>query len=162
VTEKARIVRHVRIWLGLFIVGLVISGLTAIPISRELSVLYRALHYFGIRAGPVHDWIQEVYAAVLNTKVRHPYLLYGTDWLAFGHFAIALFFLAPFRDPVTNVSVIRLGVVACALVIPYAIVFGAIREIPWWWRAIDCSFGLFGMIPLLMSLRLIKRLESSP
>ena len=26
-------------------------------------------------------------------------------------------------------------------------IFGAVRDIPFWWRLIDCSFGVFGAIP---------------
>lgn len=40
------------------------------------------------------------------------------------------------------------GLIACVLVIPYALVFGAVRGIPLWWRLIDCSFGVFGFVPL--------------
>ncbi|MDB6032636.1 MAG: hypothetical protein JWM16_2974, partial [Verrucomicrobiales bacterium] len=33
--------------------------------------------------------------------------------------------------------------IACVAIIPYAFVFGAVRQIPIWWRLIDCSFGVF-------------------
>ncbi|HSH39366.1 MAG TPA: hypothetical protein VK993_11325 [Chthoniobacterales bacterium] len=64
---------------------------------------------------------------------------YGTDWLAFGHIVIAIFFAGPLIDPVRNLWVIRAGQIACVLVIPLALVCGDIRGIPLWWRAIDCS-----------------------
>jgi len=48
---------------------------------------------------------------------------------------------------------------ACSLVIPYAFVFGALRGIPFWWRLIDCSFGIFGAIPLWMCKRWSGELE---
>jgi hypothetical protein len=35
-------------------------------------------------------------------------------------------------------------------VIPLALIAGAIRQIPFYWRVIDCSFGVFGIIPLLL------------
>jgi hypothetical protein len=149
----------IRAWLLVFMFGLAFSGATAIPLTRELNVLYRALHYFEIRGGAVHDWIQHVYAALLDTQIRYPFLNYGTDWLAFGHFVIAIAFIGPLKDPVRNVWVVHFGLIACALVVPYALVFGAIRDIPWWWRAIDCSFGVFGMIPLVIANRLIRKLE---
>ena len=40
------------------------------------------------------------------------------------------------------------GLIAWVLVIPYALVFGAVRGIPFWWRLVDCSFGVFGFVPL--------------
>lgn len=158
-SREARTLLWIRCWLILFILGLAISGATALPLSREVNVLYRALHHFGIFSGPLHDWIQEVLAALLDTRARYPFLLYGTDWLAFGHLVIALAFIGPLRDPRRNIWVIEFGILACLLVVPWALAFGAYRGIPWWWRAIDCSFGVFGLIPLLIVRRLIQRLE---
>jgi hypothetical protein len=45
------------------------------------------------------------------------------------------------------------------LVIPYAFIFGAVRGIPVWWRWIDCSFGVFGFIPLWFCRRWARELE---
>ena len=63
------------------------------------------------------------------------------DWLAFGHIVIAVAFLGAWRDPVGNRWLFDFGLIACVLVIPWALVFGALRGIPWWWRLIDCSFS---------------------
>jgi hypothetical protein len=30
---------------------------------------------------------------------------------------------------------------------------------PYWWRVIDCSFGIIGLFPLMICLKNIKRLE---
>ena len=64
----------------------------------------------------------------------------GTDWLAFGHLVIALFFVGPWRHPVANAWVLKAGLVACAGVIPLALICGPLRGIPFYWRLIDCSF----------------------
>jgi hypothetical protein len=58
------------------------------------------------------------------------------------------------------VWVLRAGLIACALVIPLALICGAVRQIPIGWRLVDCSFGIFGAIPLGYCLRLTKGLES--
>ncbi len=150
--------RWIRFWLLVFMAGLAVSGITAIPLTAELSFLYRVLHHFGITSGPFHDWIQQVYAALLENRARYPFLFYGTDWLAFGHFVIALAFIGPYRDPVRNLWVIQFGILACLLVVPYAFVFGAIRQIPWWWSLLDSAFGLGGLGALLIVKRLTKRL----
>ena len=55
-----------------------------------------------------HDGLDATYAA-------YPFIAYGTDWLAFGHLIIALFFVGPMIDPVRNVFVLRAGWWACAL-----------------------------------------------
>jgi len=90
----------------------------------------------------------KVQIALQEVSVIHPFLFYGTDWLAFGHFMIAIAFVGALRDPVRNSWLFNFGLIACALVIPYALLFGAIRGIPFWWRLIDCSFGVFGLVPL--------------
>jgi hypothetical protein len=61
---------------------------------------------------------------------------------------IALVFIGALRDPVRNRWLFDFGLIACVLVIPYALVLGGLRGIPVWWRLIDCSFGVFGFIPL--------------
>lgn len=40
--------------------------------------------------------------------------------------------------------------IACAGIIPLALICGAIRGIPFYWRLIDCAFGVFGIIPLYL------------
>ena len=106
-------------------------------------------------------WILTVRDGLHESYARHPWLAYGTDWLAFAHIVIALFFIGPFVDPVRNVWVLRAGLIACGLVVPLALVCGAVRQIPWGWRLIDCSFGLVGAIPLWYCLRLTKALENN-
>jgi len=86
-----------------------------------------------------------------------PLIAYGTDWLAFGHFVIAIAFLGALRDPVRNLWVIEFGMIACILVVPMALIFGLIRGIPLLWRLIDTSFGIFGIIPLWISRRYVLR-----
>jgi len=94
-----------------------------------------------------------------DSYTRHPWLAYGTDWLAFAHIVIAIFFIGPLIDPVRNIWVVQAGLIACALVIPLALICGPIREIPFGWRLIDCSFGIVGAIPLYYCLRLARSLE---
>jgi hypothetical protein len=89
-----------------------------------------------------------VEAAVREVAAEHPFLLYGTDWLAFGHFVIAIAFIGALRDPVRNRWLFDFGLIACLLVIPHALAFGAMGGIPVWWRFIDCSFGVVGFVPL--------------
>ncbi len=104
-------------------------------------------------------WILKVREALHETDAKYPFMAYGTDWLAFGHFAIAVVFIGVLRDPVRNVWLFTFGMVACVLVIPYAFVFGALRGIPIYWRLIDCSFGVFGFIPLWLCRKWVRELE---
>jgi hypothetical protein len=101
-----------------------------------------------------------VQAALHDADLRYPFVFYGADWLAFGHFAIAIAFIGAWRDPVRNRWLFSFGMIACVLVVPYALVFGAVRGIPLWWRLIDCSFGVFGFIPLWLCRRWVDKLET--
>ena len=71
-----------------------------------------------------------------------------------------LFFIGPLKDPVRNRWVVTAGMIACLGVIPLALIAGSVREIPFYWRLIDCSFGVFGFIPMWLCRRDIVALES--
>jgi len=139
--------RRIKLLTWSFIIGLVLSGATAIPLAGELNLL---VNFFGAKseASGLAQWLLRVRDALMQTQAQHPFLFYGTDWLAFGHFVIALVFIGALRDPVRNRWLFDFGLIACVLVIPYALVFGWLRGIPLWWRLIDCSFGVCGFIPL--------------
>ncbi len=159
--NNTALVRRIRIWLGLFIVGLVLSGLTAFPLERELSILRSLLESSRLTPTSLLTWVQRVHEALAATNRQYPFLAYGTDWLAFAHLVIAVAFIGPFRDPVRNKWIITFGLIACAGVIPLALIAGPIRGIPFYWSLIDCSFGVFGAIPLLVCWRCIRKLEES-
>ena len=151
-----------RVSLGLFVAGLMVSGLTAFPLLAELSLLCR---WLGIddpagykTLGGLRGWLATVWFGLDKTYAAFPFIGYGTDWLAFGHFIIAMFFIGPFRDPARNAWVLRVGLVACAAVIPLALICGAIRGIPLPWRLLDCSFGVLGALPLFYCLNLTKKI----
>jgi len=143
-----------RLALGIFILGLVVSGISALPLQWELSVLDR---WFG-NGGEVGNFISNVHAGIEQTYSRFPFFGYGTDWLGFGHFVIAAFFILPFVDPIRHRAVLHIGLFACGGVIALALIAGPIRGIPFFWTLIDCGFGIFGAIPLLYCLRLTRKL----
>jgi hypothetical protein len=150
--------RRIKLLTWLFIVGLVVSGATAIPLSGELNLLVNLFGSNG-ESFEMARWLLRVRDALAQTQAQHPFLFYGTDWLAFGHFAIALVFVGALRDPIRNRWLFDFGLIACVLVVPYALVFGGLRGIPIWWRLIDCSFGVFGFIPLWFCRQWTKELE---
>lgn len=158
------LLNRIRILLSIFIAGLVVSGATAIPLETELKLLVQIA---GADGNAEHSgfaaWLLKVRDALVATNANYPFIAYGTDWLAFAHFVIAVAFIGPWRDPVRNVWVIEVGMIACALVVPFALVMGSVRGIPFGWRLIDCSFGVCGIIPLWLCRRLIKQLaEANP
>jgi len=152
--------RRIRICLSLFIAGLVLSGITAFPLVHETALLSRAVAYFAPNTS-LFAWVVRVHQALVATSIQYPFLAYGTDWLAFAHLVLAVLFLGAWRDPVRNRWVIEFGLIACAGVIPLALIAGPIRGIPLYWRFGDCSFGVIGAIPLVIALKSVRRLESS-
>jgi hypothetical protein len=63
------------------------------------------------------------------------------------------------RDPVKNIWVVEFGMIACGLIIPWALIFGIVRGIPLFWTLIDMSFGVFGVILLWVIHRDILRVS---
>ena len=151
--------RQIKAWLIFFIVALVASGLTAFPLETEIRFASDVLHWLGFVPADFTAWIDRVRDALIATNDAYPFLAYGTDWLAFAHLVIAVAFIGPLRDPVRNIWIIQFGMIACVGVIPLALIAGAIRGIPFGWQLIDMSFGVFGIIPLIIVYRLIRRLE---
>src|ERR1700751_5545618 len=161
-TQQAAYIRRIRFWLAIFIVGLVLSGITGFPLPNQLSLLVTLLRTRWLQpiAESVHllPWVERVNEGLTATNAHHPYLAYGTDWLAFAHLVIAVAFVGPYLDPVRNKWVITFGLIACGGAIPLALIAGPIRGIPFGWRLIDCSFGVCGAIPLLLCNRLVSKM----
>jgi hypothetical protein len=149
--------KQIKILLGFFIVSLIISGATAMPVETELRLLLNSLRY-GTR---LYSFVERIYNGVVDANARYPFLFYGFDWLAFAHFVLAILFIGPYRNPVKNKWIIEFGMIACVLIIPFALVAGGIRGIPLYWRFIDCSFGIIGILPLYYCYRKIRQLEQN-
>ena len=149
--------KNIRGWIIFFMIVLALSGLTAIPVETELNFLTR---FFSLDSN-IGQWLDKVYQAFHDTNKNYPFLAYGYDWLAFAHFVLAILFIGPLKDPVRNKWVIEFGIIACVLIIPFALVAGQYRGIPLMWRFIDCSFGIIGIFPLLICLKQINKLENS-
>lgn len=146
----------------IMILGLAVAGLTAIPLETELDWIARQLGVASpsqIPASGLAMWISHVNQALHATNAQYPFLAYGYDWLAFGHIVIAIAFIGALRDPVRNRWLFDFGLIACVLIIPWALGFGAVRGIPLGWRFIDCSFGVGGLIPLWIARRDVQELE---
>lgn len=122
-------------WLTFFIVALLISGLTAIPVNSELPVLLKFLS----PGSKAFLWVQKIAVAYRNVGRQYPFLFYGYDWLAFAHFILAILFIGPWKDPVRNIWVIKFGLIACVLIFPFSFIAGHFRHIPFGWQLIDAA-----------------------
>ena len=152
---------RIRWLLGLFMLGLIISGLTAIPLQWGVGLLQKiagANTWLGTLWPEVARWVEFVAAGIAAIAQDYPFMFYGTDWLAFAHVVIAIAFIGPLRDPARNIWVVEFGLIACMLVFPTTLLLAPLRGIPFFWRLIDCCFGVGGLILLLPAYRLIRRL----
>jgi hypothetical protein len=161
-SDRAALLKGIRAWLVLFVVCLVLGGATAFPLVHELRWTEDVLRSLSVPhyLPTLMDWIVQVRQGLDTADTDYPFLLYGTDWLAFAHLVIAIAFYGPYRDPVRNIWVVEFGMIACAGIVPLALICGPIRGIPFWWTVIDMSFGIIGIVPLYVVRRKIKRLEA--
>lgn len=159
---RDRDLRRFCLCMAVVIVGLVLSGATAFPLLIELDWLAGQLGPPDAQGtGAMHalqDWITRVRDGLADMYAAYPWIAYGTDWLAFGHLVIALFFVGPLLHPTRDHrSTLLAGIAACIGVIPLAFIAGQVRGIPWGWRLIDCAFGVIGIVPLLIAWRIHRR-----
>lgn len=133
-------IRKVRMVLAAFIILLALSGITAFPIRTEIAFL---VHHISSFPPFFQNWIMQLSSSIQQTP---DVMLYGTDWLAFAHIIIALFFIPVFIDPIKYKINLHIGMIACVLVFPLAFICGPIRNIPFFHQLIDCSFGLIGIL----------------
>lgn len=152
-------IRKFRISLALFIIGLVLSGISAFPLVILTDL---ARYQFGTQGCCCDDptFFDGIHYGLIETYDKYPWIGYGTDWLGFGHFVIALFFIAAYRHPQTARGNLWCGIAACIAVIPFALIAGPVRDIPMDWRLVDCSFGVIGMLPLIYCLRLLPSIRT--
>lgn len=158
-TARHQALTRVRGAIAVIIVGLFISGVTVFPAETEIrwfvnqvlevSPQASARDYTGLTA-----WLVTVRDGLHRTNTDFPWIAYGYDWLAFAHILLAILFLGPYRDPVKNIWVIEFGLLACCLVFPLALICGPLRGIPFYWRLIDCAFGVVAFFPLWYARRI--------
>jgi hypothetical protein len=162
--EGMKPIRQIRAAIFVVIVGLVVSGVTAFPLLTELnwicSLLAGASRDPAAHTGLVH-WHLKVREGLEVTYCAYPFIAYGTDWLAFAHLTIAMFFVLPWRDPKRYAGVLRVGIVASVLILPLAFICGPLRGIPLWWSFIDASFGILCIPPLAFALWKVRSLEAA-
>ena len=149
-------IKRIRILILFFMAVLILSGITVFPLETELKWLLQFKHSFPLS---MSTWLQNCYNAIADTNSTYPMLAYGFDWLAFAHIMIAIAFIGPLRDPVKNSWVIDWAIISCIAILPLAFIAGPIRQIPLFHILIDCSFGVLGILPLLICRKWIRQLK---
>lgn len=163
--QHEKTLRKLRFWLTGFVIGLVLSGLTAFPLTWELEILGKILgapresrpeQFSGLT-----EWIVRVRNALRETDAKFPFIAYGTDWLAFAHLMIAVAFWGVWRDPVRNRFILAWGMFCCVATWPLAVICGPIHEIPFGWTVLDCAFGVAAIGPLYFCWKWAGELEAA-
>jgi hypothetical protein len=154
---NTNLLTRIRILMIVFVLLLMLSGITAFPVYTEMKWIMD-MQIFNMST-PLSAWIQKVWTGVQATNEHYDFMFYGYDWMAFAHIIIGLAFIGPYRDPIRNKWIIDWAMIACVAVLPLAAIAGPIRHIPWFHILIDCSFGVIGIIPLLIVRKWIGQLE---
>lgn len=161
--KEKRLLLIIRLLILFFMVALIVSGATAFPLETELRILCNLL---GISTDvPVDNytgyqhWLAWIHEGLSQTNQNYPFLAYGTDWLAFAHIAIAIAFIGVYVKPVRNIWIVYWAMILCIATMPVIFICGPIRDIPFYWQLIDSSFGIFGIIPLVLLRHYILKLE---
>jgi hypothetical protein len=151
--KKINKMKKIRVMLVVFMSLLVLSGITAFPLRTEMEFLMAHKNMF---PNTLAVWIETIYDAVKQTP---DVVLYGTDWLAFAHIIIALFFIPVYIDPIRYKANLIVAMIACGAVFILAFVCGPIRGIPFFHQLIDCAFGFIGFFPLWFVYKKVDQLE---
>ncbi len=75
--EGTHLRRNIRTLLIIFIVGLVLSGITAFPIETELQIAHDVISTSSTR-NELTNWLEHVYTGVHETNQKYPFIAYGT------------------------------------------------------------------------------------
>ena len=120
--RERMLLKRTRAFTLLFISGLILSGATAMPLVSEVNFLAHITGAEGLVQTPGSTatpawaaWLTNVQAALRKTSAEFPFLFYGTDWLAFGHYMIALAFVGALLDPIRNRWLFTYGTLAYVL-----------------------------------------------
>jgi len=161
--KEKRLLLIIRSLTVFYMFALFFWGVTAFPLESEIRIVCGILGISLDTPPATYDglngWIATIAEGVINTNRDYPFLAYGTDWLAFSHLVIAIAFIGLYLKPVRNIWIVYFAMIACLGVVPLALICGEVRGIPLWWRLIDCSFCLFGIIPLYFLHKYIKKLQ---
>jgi len=164
--QREKSLKVIRLMLAIVAAGLVLAGLTTFwlpwEVTRLLDVVFQrsstAVPFFSTE----YRMLLQVEKGLQYLQQNFPQFFLGTDYLGFAHIMFALLFIGAIRDPLKNLWTIQFGMIAAALVIPGAFVFGTVRGLPVMHYFIDASFGIGAIIPFYIALREAKKISRLP
>ncbi|MCF7958786.1 MAG: hypothetical protein K9M57_10095 [Phycisphaerae bacterium] len=161
-SDQQKILRKIRIWLVIFFLGLLFSLHTVFFVEAESAFMAK---HFGAgtamaeRLPVVSGWVDKMHWSVSETYKAYPVMAYCMDWLSYACVIFAIFIIGAIKDPVRNIWVIQVYMLACILGALLPFVAGPFREVPLFWRFIDGSFGVMGFFILLFPYRLVRKIQ---
>ncbi len=153
----SKLFTHIRVLTVIFMIALLLSGLTVFPLQAELRFILDT-HFFE-DGSTIQQWLLKVLTGLDETHKKYPFIFYGFDWLAFAHLMIAVLFIGIYQHPVRNRWIIQWAIITCIAIFPLAFICGSIRGIPFFHILIDCSFGIVGLILLFVIQNKINKLK---
>ena len=155
---QAKLRRKIKTAIIITIIGLLLNGISAVPLRTELNILLsnpQVLPKF------LSDWWTYVAHGLNETTAHYAFMRYGFDWLAFAHLLIAIAFIGPLKDPIKNEWVIQWGMIASGLSVLMAFGWERVRSIPVWWSLIDALIAIAAFLVLWFCNKWIKQLKKS-
>jgi len=154
---ESRLRRKIKTAIIIIIIGLLLNGISAVPLQKELNVL---LSNPDVLPGFLYNWWLYVHDGVSSTTTNYPFMRYGFDWLAFAHLLIAIAFIGPLKDPVKNEWVITWGMIISALSVLMALFGERLRGVPFWWSCIDAAIAILSFIIFWLCYKWIQQLKA--
>ena len=155
--NEARLRKKIKTVIIITIIGLLLNGISAVPLGTELNIL---LSNQQILPKFLSDWWTYVAKGVHDTTAHYSFMRYGFDWLAFAHLLIAIAFIGPLKDPIKNEWIVQWGMIASALSLLVAFGWERMRSIPLWWSFIDASIAIVAFIILWLCNKWISQLKT--
>ena len=140
--------------------GLFLAGISVWPAVAEIDFLVSIVWGEQAPTHELHLFLLKAKQGLIETEAKYPFILYGLDWLAFAHIALAILFAGAITDPVRNKWIVQCGLIMCFGVAILAAVFVPIRGLPKIWFLFDVFFAI-AAIPLVVALLDIKFLEKT-
>lgn len=153
----SKLFTQIRILTVLFMIVLLLSGVTVFPLISELKFITNSNLFED--GSTIDIWLVKVLTALEETQKQYPFIFYGFDWLAFAHIVIAFLFIGVYQHPVRNRWIIQWAIITCICILPLAFIAGSLRGIPFFHIVIDCLFGIIGLIPLFFIQNRISKLK---
>jgi len=161
--NKSKTLKKIRFWLLVFFLGLLFSLHTVVFVEIETTLFaqYLGSGTFMERTFPfISSWIETLNTSISETYNTYPVMAYCMDWLSYACVVFAIFMIGAIKDPIRNIWIIQVYMIACILGFLLPFIAGPFREIPIFWRFIDSSFGIIGFLILLRPYMLFKKLEA--